>query len=264
MKAFLAIDHLALGYTGKVVVQVEHLEAHAGEVFILLGRSGSGKSTLLRSIAGLIRPYQGTIRLGDTEVTSLPAHERKKFFNQVGIVFQEGALFDSMTTEQNISFPLRRKAVPRKEWGPRVISLLHAVGLTAETLELLPSELSGGMKRRVGLARALAAEPHVVLFDEPTAGLDPITAGLIGQLIRQVSQKVRLTVIATHDLNLVEDVGDRIALVESGRILTVVNRERFLNLFAGNEAAQDAGSAALQQFLEGSPKGPLDVGGVSA
>ncbi|MGH8104567.1 MAG: ABC transporter ATP-binding protein [bacterium] len=258
------IDGLVLGYAGKVVAEIEHLEAYAGEVLMLLGRSGSGKSTLLKSIAGLIRPYHGTIRLGDLQVTDLPAHERKRFFTRVGIVFQEGALFDSMTTEHNISFPLRRKAVPRREWRPKVLALLQAVGLHAAALDLLPSELSGGMKRRVGLARALAAEPEVILFDEPTAGLDPITARLIAQLIRSVSNRVRLTVIATHDLDLVEELGDRIALVERGKILTVVNRERFFSILTGSEKPRDIGEESLQQFLAGSPEGPLRIGEESA
>ncbi len=257
---YCTIQDVIVGYRNKLVLRVNHLEMEQGEVFILLGRSGSGKTTLLKAIAGLIRPVQGSIQCGGIEVTALRPGERKKFFSQVGIVFQEGALFDSMSVWENLVFPMKRKHIRMKEWKPRVQGLLEAVGLNGDILSLLPSELSGGMKRRVGLARALAAEPRVILFDEPTGGLDPITSSLICQLIDRVKERVDLTVIATHDLHLVQNIGDHIALVESGEILTIQNRDAFFQIQKGEFPLKDRVDViALKQFLDGNPIGPLKI-----
>jgi len=255
----LQIKGLSAGYGGRVYIEIDSLAMRDPGVLVLLGRSGSGKSTLLRVIAGLLAPYDGEIWLDGTNIWALSIPERRRWFQQVGMVFQEGALFDSMTVEENLRFPLECGRIPRREWAERIQKMLKGVGLDESALEKYPSELSGGMRRRVGLARALISEPQALLVDEPTMGLDPITSRLIVSLIAGFRDRLDYLVIATHQIDLIEQIGDRVVLIERGKVVVEVSRDRFLELWRGRAEPKNEGEAALVQFIEGRPVGPLEV-----
>lgn len=255
----LRIKGLTAGYGGQVHTQVDFLEMAKPGVLILLGKSGSGKSTLLRVIAGLLPPYEGEIWLDETNIWALSIRERRRWFQQVGMVFQEGALFDSMTVRENLRFPLEMGRTPRSEWNDRIIKMVTSVGLDESVLSKYPSELSGGMRRRVGLGRALIAEPRALLVDEPTMGLDPITSGLIVSLIARFKAHLDYLIIASHQLDLIKQMGDQIVLIDKGRVVTALGRERFMQLWQGEAVPENSGEAAAVQFVEGRSVGPLEV-----
>ena len=190
-----------------------------GETLVVMGGSGSGKTVLLRLIDGLITPDAGRIRLFDQQIETLAEEELLPIRRRLGYVFQNAALFDSLTVEENVAFPLREHgAVSEAEMRERVVHFLSLVGLDAKVLALLPSELSGGMRKRVGIARALIGQPDVLLFDEPTAGLDPTNSKMVGELISELGSQVCDTaMVVTHDLELAKTVADRVAVLIKGR-----------------------------------------------
>jgi len=196
------------------------LEVAPGETLSVLGQSGTGKSVLLRLLVGLQRPDSGSVRIHGREITALSRDELNETRKKIGFLFQNAALYDSLTVEQNVAFPLERhtKMAP-KERTARARELLSTVGM-AEDLDKLPGEISGGMQKRVGLARALALAPDILLFDEPTSGLDPITASGIDDLIRKMQQEKGMTsIVVTHDIPSARKVSDRLALMRDGHIL---------------------------------------------
>lgn len=203
----------------KSVLSGLDLEVPVGTSLVVLGKSGVGKSVLLKHVIGLLKPDSGHVEVGGVDIWSVSARERDRIRRQFGMSFQEGALFDSMTVGENISFPLRRHT----RMSPPQIR-----GRVAECLELVrlpgieakrPSELSGGMKRRVGFARAIALKPEILLFDEPTTGLDPINTDALVRVIQNLRESLRPTAITiTHDLKVAFQVADRVALLEAGRI----------------------------------------------
>lgn len=197
-----------------------NFEVERGETVVVLGRSGTGKSVLLKLLIGLQAPDAGSIRISGREITGLEATQLNEIRKKTGFLFQQAALYDSLTVEENVEFPLTRHgAMPDAERRDRARELLASVGMDQD-LEKLPSQISGGMQKRVGLARALALEPEIVLFDEPTAGLDPITAAEIGKLIIELKQKRKLTaVVVTHDLRGARTYADRLILMDQGKIL---------------------------------------------
>jgi phospholipid/cholesterol/gamma-HCH transport system ATP-binding protein len=184
------------------VLQEISLEVGRGETLSVLGRSGTGKSVLLKLIIGLHKPDSGSIRVNGEDVTKLKLKELNEVRKKVGFLFQQAALYDSLTIEENVGFPLRRHSrMSDEECHERVRELLASVGMEKDAHKL-PGELSGGMQKRVGLARALALEPEIILFDEPTAGLDPITAAEIDDLILRLQKERRMTsVVVTHDIH---------------------------------------------------------------
>jgi phospholipid/cholesterol/gamma-HCH transport system ATP-binding protein len=190
------------------------------ETVVVLGRSGTGKSVLLKLIVGLQKPDSGSIRIHGEEIGNLPVASLNTLRAKVGFLFQEGALYDSLSIEDNVAFPLRHHDhMPEGEVRDRVQTLLGIVGMQRDALKR-PSEISGGMKKRVGLARALALEPDILLFDEPTAGLDPITAAEIEQLIVQLQQEQKVaSVVVTHDVHGAKAVADRLVLLHEGAIV---------------------------------------------
>jgi phospholipid/cholesterol/gamma-HCH transport system ATP-binding protein len=191
-----------------------------GETLTILGRSGSGKSVLLKLIIGLEKPDAGSVQVHGQEITQLDRGQLNAVRKKVGFLFQEGALYDSLTIEENVAFSLRRHTeMSPAERKARVQELLSRVGMDKDSWKL-PSQISGGMKKRVGLARALALDPDVLLFDEPTAGLDPITSTEIEQLMLAL-QKERSTasIVVTHDLRGARTVSDRLALLHEGSIV---------------------------------------------
>jgi phospholipid/cholesterol/gamma-HCH transport system ATP-binding protein len=214
------VESLSKSFGNQTVLKGINLEVAEGETLSVLGRSGTGKSVLLKLIIGLHKPDSGSIRVNGEEVTKLPLKELNEVRKKVGFLFQQAALYDSLTIEENVAFPLRRHTkVSNDERGKRVRELLASVGMDQDAHKL-PAELSGGMQKRVGLARALTLEPDILLFDEPTAGLDPITAAEIDDLILRLQKERQITsVIVTHDIHSARAVSDRLALMRDGQVL---------------------------------------------
>lgn len=196
------------------------LSVGLGETLGVLGRSGTGKSVLLKLLVGLQQPDSGSIRIHGREIGELALEELNETRKKIGFLFQEAALYDSLTVKENVAFPLNRHTkLTDAEQDKRVRDLLANVGMEKD-LEKMPSELSGGMQRRVGLARALALDPDILLFDEPTAGLDPITSAEIGKLILRLKQERKLTaIVVTHDIQGVKIYSDRLVMVNEGHIV---------------------------------------------
>jgi phospholipid/cholesterol/gamma-HCH transport system ATP-binding protein len=214
-----------------------------GEIFVVMGGSGSGKTVLLRLMAGLLRPDRGQIRLFGRSIERLGEDELLGLRRRLGYVFQGAALFDSLTVLDNVAYPLREHTrLGEGDIRRRVMHFLGMVGLNGNVLELLPSELSGGMRKRVGIARALVNQPEMMLFDEPTAGLDPTNARLVAELISQVQEGVCDTaIVVTHDLELTRTVADRAAILIDGQFAALGPRDAVL-------ASADP---AVQAFLAG-------------
>jgi phospholipid/cholesterol/gamma-HCH transport system ATP-binding protein len=214
------VKSLSKSFGQQKVLRGIDLEVAVGQTLSVLGRSGTGKSVLLKLIIGLEKPDSGSIFVHGEEVTKMPMKELNEVRKKVGFLFQQAALYDSMTVEENVAFPLRRHThLSDSERKKRVRELLASVGMDHVT-QKLPSEISGGMQKRVGLARALALDPEILLFDEPTAGLDPITASEIDDLIVKLQKERHITsVVVTHDIHGARTVSDRLALMRDGEIL---------------------------------------------
>jgi phospholipid/cholesterol/gamma-HCH transport system ATP-binding protein len=219
-----------------------------GTSMVVIGGSGTGKSVLLKSILGLVVPDAGTITLDGTDVTKT---DRDTFLARFGMLFQGGALFDSLKVWENVAFRLLRgaKALPKDQAREIAIEKLRRVGLKPSTADQLPAELSGGMQKRVGLARAIAAEPEIIFFDEPTTGLDPIMSGVINALIREIVVEMGATAMTiTHDMSSVRAIADTVAMLHDGKIR-----------WTGPAAEMDAASDPyLQQFIHGRAEGPIE------
>jgi phospholipid/cholesterol/gamma-HCH transport system ATP-binding protein len=218
------------GFDGSQVLRGVSLALAKGETFVVMGGSGSGKTVLLRLIAGLLRPDQGQVRLFGRNIERLAEEELLPIRRRMGYVFQGAALFDSLTVLDNVAYSLREHTrLGEADIRERVVHFLAKVGLDGDVLGLLPSELSGGMRKRVGIARALVNEPEVMLFDEPTAGLDPTNARLVGELISQVHTGVCDTaIVVTHDLDLTRTVADRVAVLIDGQFAALGPRAAVL------------------------------------
>jgi phospholipid/cholesterol/gamma-HCH transport system ATP-binding protein len=231
------------------VLQGVDLTVESGTSTVIIGGSGTGKSVLLKCILGLVKPDSGTILL-DGEDTAKA--ERDAFLAKFGMLFQGGALFDSMPVWQNVAFRLLRGSLKRPVNEAREIAVekLRRVGLTPDVAEKFPAELSGGMQKRVGLARAIAAEPQVIFFDEPTTGLDPIMAGVINELIREIVVEMGATAMTiTHDMSSVRAIADRVAMLHGGVI-------RWEGPVGDMDSADDP---YLSQFITGSADGPIEA-----
>jgi phospholipid/cholesterol/gamma-HCH transport system ATP-binding protein len=214
---------------------------------VVIGGSGTGKSVLLKSILGLVRPDSGLIALDGVDVQQA---EREAFLARFGMLFQGGALFDSMTVWENVAFRLMRGplARPRDEARAIAIEKLRRVGLKPEVADQVPAELSGGMQKRVGLARAIAAQPEIIFFDEPTAGLDPIMSGVINALIREIVVEMGATAITiTHDMTSVRAIADNVAMLHGGVIQWTGPVTQL----------DDCTDAYVQQFIHGRSEGPI-------
>ncbi|HTN54045.1 MAG TPA: ABC transporter ATP-binding protein [Anaeromyxobacter sp.] len=197
-----------------------------GTTFVVLGGSGSGKTVLLKHVIGLLKPDRGTVRVNGIEISGLDGKELNEARQMFGMVFQGAALFDSMTVFDNVAFPLREgrrgAGIPAAEVRRRVVEKLKVVDLGEEVLGRWPSELSGGMRKRVGLARALVCEPQIVLYDEPTTGLDPITASYVDEMILHAKERLGITsMVISHDIASAFRVADRVAVLYDGRFAAV-------------------------------------------
>ena len=209
-------------FNGILVHNGINLSILEGEIISLLGGSGSGKSVLLKELIGLMKPDKGDIILLDNNVTQMNEEALIELREHIGMLFQGAALFDSLTVFENIAYPLREHLkLTEREIRERVAEKLQVVGLSGIE-EKMPAELSGGMKKRVGLARAIATEPEIILYDEPTTGLDPMTAQRINDLIIELQRKLGITtIVVTHDLHCVKTVSDRIAMLHEGKIVAI-------------------------------------------
>jgi phospholipid/cholesterol/gamma-HCH transport system ATP-binding protein len=216
----IRVKGLHKSFGEQVVLNGIELRVARGETVAVLGRSGTGKSVLLKLIVGLQKPDSGSIQIHGEEITRLSLDPLNRIRKKIGFLFQNAALYDSLNVEENVAFPLRHHTdVSASERRDRVRGLLSRVGMEAD-LKKMPAQLSGGMRKRVGLARALALEPNVLLLDEPTAGLDPITAGEINELILGLQQERKMSsVVVTHDMRSAKAVHDRLALLHEGNVL---------------------------------------------
>lgn len=243
----IELSRVTKAFGAKQVLRGIDLTADSGESLVVIGGSGTGKSVLLKCILGLVHPDSGTIRLDGEDVSEA---ERDPFLAKFGMLFQGGALFDSLRVWENVAFRLTRGTLkqPRAEARAIAIEKLRRVGLGPETADLYPAELSGGMQKRVGLARAIAAEPQVIFFDEPTTGLDPIMAGVINDLIREIVVEMGATAITiTHDMTSVRAIADRVAMLHDG-VIRWCGPVRDL---------ETSGDAYVEQFIHGRADGPI-------
>ncbi|WP_373447809.1 MULTISPECIES: ABC transporter ATP-binding protein [Haematobacter] len=248
MTDMIEITELKKSFGPKHVLRGVNLSVPKGKSMVIIGGSGTGKSVLLKCVLGLVTPDSGDIKVDGHDVTE---GDRDAFLARFGMLFQGGALFDSLTVWQNVAFRLLRGSLKRPKAEAREIAIekLRRVGLKPETADLFPAELSGGMQKRVGLARAIAAEPEIIFFDEPTTGLDPIMSGVINDLIREIVTEMGATAMTiTHDMTSVRAIADRVAMLHDGLI-------RWTGPVEQMDAADDP---YLQQFIHGRADGPIE------
>jgi phospholipid/cholesterol/gamma-HCH transport system ATP-binding protein len=244
----IKVQGLEKSFRGKRVLDGVDLHIEASKITVIIGRSGEGKSVLLKHIIGLLRPDVGRILLDGLDITALKEREFNELRRRFGMLFQGAALFDSMTVAENVAFPLKEHTDMETDEVLKVVAdKLGRVGLHG--IEgLMPSELSGGMKKRVGLARAIVMDPEIVLFDEPTTGLDPIMSDSIASLVLNTQRDLKTTyVVITHDIALTYKIADKIAMLHEGRIIAEGSVEEI-------KANPDP---VLRQFLEGRAEGPI-------
>lgn len=249
MHAKIKIKDLRKIFDEKSVLSGIDLKVNKGESLVILGGSGSGKSVLIKLIAGLITPTSGSIIIDDEEISNINEGKLNKLMEKFGFLFQGGALFDSLPVWENISFRLVNQRKITKNQGREIaIEKLKAVGLSPKIADLLPSELSGGMQKRVSLARAIFSNPEIIFFDEPTTGLDPIMADVINDLIISNSKQLGATTITiTHDMTSARKIADKVAMLYEGKIIWFGNVSEMYS--SGNEY--------LDQFIHGRSKGPI-------
>ena len=227
----IEITNLSKGFDDLQVLKNLSLKLYDGENLVVLGKSGSGKSVLIKCIVRLLNPDQGTILVLGQNVRELKNKELAKVREKIGFLFQSGELYDSMTIKQNLEFPLRRikKDLTKKERNEKIEEVLENVGL-ADTLLKMPSELSGGMRKRASLARTIVVDPMIMLYDEPTTGLDPVTSDGISALINEVQKKYKTSsIIITHDIECARATADRIIMLKDGEIYMEGNIDDFEN-----------------------------------
>ncbi|WP_300532825.1 ABC transporter ATP-binding protein [uncultured Mameliella sp.] len=243
------LSHVSKAFGENRVLRDVTLTIDKGTSMVIIGGSGTGKSVLLKCILGLVTPDSGTISLDGQDVTKA---DRDAFLARFGMLFQGAALFDSLPVWQNVAFRLLRGSLqkPRDEARAIAIDKLRRVGLKPDVADRFPAELSGGMQKRVGLARAIAADPEIIFFDEPTTGLDPIMAGVINELIREIVTEMGATAMTiTHDMTSVRAIADRVAMLHDGVIQ-----------WTGPVSQLDSsGDAFVDQFISGRAEGPIEA-----
>jgi len=239
--------HKAFG-PKKVLAGVD-IDVAKGDSLVVIGGSGTGKSVLIKSIIGILSPDRGSIKVDGTETVGMRFKERQEMMPKFGILFQGGALFDSLTVWENIAFALlQNKKISKAQGKELAVEKLAQVGLKPDVANLSPAELSGGMQKRVALARAIAAKPEIIFFDEPTTGLDPIMADVINDLIVKCTRELGLTAISiTHDMASVRKIATRVAMIYQGKII-----------WNGKASAIDSsGNEYVDQFVHGRAQGPI-------
>ena len=238
-------------YGGKPVLKGVSLTIPDGEALTILGRSGGGKSVLLKHLIGLTRPDKGQVLVDGADITRMNHDQLAEVRHKFGMLFQGAALFDSLTVAENVLFGVRNLKPEELKRGDEIVArCLGLVGLKAEVAALKPAELSGGMKKRVGLARAIAHEPEYILYDEPTTGLDPIMSDVINDLIVNIREKLKITSIAvTHDMKSAYKISNRIAMIYEGRLAAVGTPSEI----------QSSTDPIVHQFITGSSQGPIQM-----
>jgi phospholipid/cholesterol/gamma-HCH transport system ATP-binding protein len=247
----IVLKNVRKAFGPKNVLNGVNLSVPKGQSMVVIGGSGTGKSVMIKSILGILAPDSGSITIGGEEVTGLNGKERDQFLLRFGMLFQGGALFDSLPVWENVAFGLiQGRNMPRKEARDIALEKLRQVGLGPEVGVLYPAELSGGMQKRVGLARAVAADPEIIFFDEPTTGLDPIMADVINNLIVDCVKRLGATTISiTHDMVSARKIADRIAMIHKGEII-----------WQGPAGAIDtSGNPFVDQFIHGRAEGPIQM-----
>ncbi len=250
MSTKIIVSNLKKNFGEKQVLNSIDLQVNKGESLVILGGSGSGKSVLIKIISGLIAPSSGSIIIDGDETTSISDSSRDKLMAKFGFLFQGGALFDSLPVWENVAFRITNsQKITKKQAREIAIEKLRLVGLSEKTADLFPSELSGGMQKRASLARAIASNPEIIFFDEPTTGLDPIMADVINDLIIANSKQLGATTITiTHDMNSARKIADKIAMLFEGRIVWCGNVKEMYS----------SGNAYLDQFIHGRADGPIN------
>jgi phospholipid/cholesterol/gamma-HCH transport system ATP-binding protein len=245
----ISVRNLEKSFSGRKVLDGIGFDIYKGETFVIMGGSGCGKTTLLRHLIGAMKPDKGHIYYGSKDITTLSEIEIDNFKRKFGMLFQSAALLDSLNVEENVSLPLKEHTKLDENIIKIIVKMkLALVGLRGFE-KLMPSQLSGGMKKRVGLARAIAMDPEIVFYDEPSAGLDPIVTAVIDQLIIDLSKKLLITsIVVTHDMNSVFRIADRIAMLHKGEIMEIGTRAEI----------QNSTNPIVQQFIKGDTEGPLD------
>ena len=247
----IKVRGLTKAFGTKVVLKDLDLDVARGRSLVVIGGSGTGKSVLIKCILGLLTPDAGSIEIDGEEVTGMPATERERVMLKFGMLFQGAALFDSLPVWENVSFGLiAGRGMEREAAKAVALQKLAAVGLEPAVGELYPAELSGGMQKRVSLARAIAAEPEIIFFDEPTTGLDPIMSQVINELIKKCVNGLGATALSiTHDMQSLRVIGDNAAMIHEGRII-----------WAGTASSIDrSGNAHVDQFVNGRADGPIKM-----
>jgi len=247
----ISVRELRKSFGRKRVLDSVDIDCHRGESLVIIGGSGTGKSVLIKCILGLLRPEAGSIDIDGVETVGLRRAARERLLQKFGMLFQGSALFDSLRVWENVAFGLvQGRGMERQAAKEIALAKLAAVGIGAEVGELRPAELSGGMQKRVALARAIAAEPEIIFFDEPTTGLDPIMADVINDLIVKCVGEIGTTAVSiTHDLVSARKIADRIAMLHQGRII-----------WQGPTAEIDrSGNPYVDQFINGRAAGPIKM-----
>ena len=244
----IEITHLTKTFGNNIVLNNLNLTVKTGETKVIIGRSGAGKSVLLKNIVGLLKPDSGSIKINSTEVTTLKEREYNKIRMEMGLLFQSGALFDSMNVAENVAFVLDEfMKLDKKTVKDKVTDALAMVGLQGVE-EMMTSQLSGGMKKRVGLARILCMEPQILLYDEPTSEVDPITADAINNLIIELRDKLKVTsIVVTHDMSSAYKVADSIAMFYHGQVIAEGTPDEIRN----------TKHPVVKQFIYGEALGPI-------
>jgi phospholipid/cholesterol/gamma-HCH transport system ATP-binding protein len=247
----ISVRGLTKTFGPKKVLQGLDIDVGVQESLVVIGGSGTGKSVLIKSIIGLLSPDAGTIHIDGEDVTGLTGSERERVTSKFGMLFQGAALFDSLKVWENVAFGLiQARGMARPAAKDKAIATLAQVGLSSDVADLAPSELSGGMQKRVGLARAIATEPEIIFFDEPTTGLDPIMGSVIDDLINKCVRELGATALSiTHDMASARRIADRVAMIHEGRII-----------WEGPVGNIDhSGNAHVDQFINGRSEGPIQM-----
>ena len=245
----ITFENIHKSFGSNHVLRGVNLTVEPGESMVIIGGSGTGKSVLIKTVLGLVQPDKGRILVDGQDVTKV---KRDAFLSRFGMLFQGGSLFDSMPVWQNVAFRLQRGALKRPAAEAREIAIekLRRVGLAPEVADRFPAELSGGMQKRVSLARAIAAEPEIIFFDEPTTGLDPIMSGVINELIREIVVEMGVTAMTiTHDMTSVDTIADKVAMLHRGTIQWCGPRAQMAQ----------SGDPHVDQFVNGRAEGPIET-----
>lgn len=249
--AKLVVQGLAKSFGPKTVLDGVDLDIARGESLVVIGGSGTGKSVMIKCILGLLTPDRGSIRIDGEEVSGMRGRERERIMKKFGMLFQGAALFDSLPVWENVAFGLiQGQNMARRAARDIAHEKLAAVGLGAEVGELYPAELSGGMQKRVALARAIATEPEIIFFDEPTTGLDPIMADVINELIIKITREIGATALSiTHDMASARKIANRVAMIYEGRIIW----------HGPVDQVDTSGNDHVDQFINGRAEGPIQM-----